>query len=67
MTTDDEILKELKWQSKLIEAEFALLTDIKFELINSRKLSDYTYTVPLPKTPALWERFWYWVKGKIKE
>ena len=48
MTTDDEILKELKWQTKLIEAEIAMLNDIKFELINSR-VHAATYTIPIPK------------------
>ena len=53
MTIDDEILKELKWQSKLIEANFALLNDIKFEMINSRKQSEITYTIPIPEKKGI--------------
>ena len=45
---DDEILKELKWQKKLIEVEIAMLNDIKFELINSR-VHAATYTIPISK------------------
>ena len=61
MTLDDEILKELKWQTKLKEAEIAMLNDIKFELINSR-VHAATYTIPIP---TRWQRFRYWLKGMI--
>ena len=59
--TEEEILKELKWQTKLKEAEIAMLNDIKFELINSR-VHAATYTIPIP---SRWQRFRYWVKGMI--
>ena len=65
MVVEDEILKELKEQTKFIKAEFSVLSEIKFELQNARKLSEATFKIPL-KVPTKWERFRYWLKGKIK-
>jgi len=59
MTTEEEILKELKWHTKLIEAEFALLADIKFELINAR-IQPATYTIPVPK-----KSFMQWLRERL--
>ena len=65
MTVEDEILRELKEQTKLMRAKTALLSEIKFELQNARKLSESTYKIPQRK-PTAWERFRYWLRGKIK-
>ena len=65
MTVADEILKELKEQTKLMKVGIGLLSEIKFELQNARKLSEATFKIPL-KVPTKWERFRYWLKGKIK-
>jgi len=65
MTVEDEILKELREQNKLIRAEIGVLSEIKFELQNARKLSETTYKIPVRK-PSQWERFRYWLRGKIR-
>ena len=49
MTTEDEILKELREHTRLKRAELGLLSEIKFELQNTRKLSQLNYTISLPK------------------
>ena len=64
MTVEDEILKELKFQTKFIRANTVLLTEIKFELQNARTLSEASYKIRVNK-PGLWEQFRYWLKGKI--
>ena len=45
MTTEDEILKELREQTRYPRATLGLLSEIKFELQNSRKLSESTFKI----------------------
>ncbi len=72
MTVEDNILRELEWQTKLSRAQLVTLTEIKFELQNSRKLSEGTYKIPaVPNViggakPSAWKRFRYWLRGKLK-
>ena len=62
MTVDDEILKELKEHTRFMKANLSLLSEIKFELQNARKLSEATYKI---KKPGAWVRFRYWLHGKL--
>ena len=62
MTVDDEILKELKEQTRFLKVNYGLLSEIKFELQNARKLSEATYKI---KKPGAWVRFRYWLHGKF--
>jgi hypothetical protein len=62
MTVDDEILKELKEQTRFLKVNYGLLSEIKFELQNARKLSEATYKI---KKPGAWVRFRYWLHGKL--
>ena len=75
MTVEDEILKELKEHTKYQRATLGMLSEIKFELQNARKLSEASYKIDVNRgivtkikygKPSMWERFRYWVKGKIK-
>ena len=52
MTVDDEILKELKEQTRFLKANLGLLSEIKFGIQNARKLSEATYKIPMKK-PSL--------------
>ena len=63
MTAEEEILKAIEWQNKLVKAELVLLTEIKFELQVARKHAEIVYSIPTP--PSMWQRFRYWVKGMI--
>ena len=45
-------------------AELGLLSEIKFELQNARKLQGTTYKIPI-NPPSAWTRFKYWLKGKM--
>jgi len=63
VTVEDEILKELKEHTKYLRVQVGLLSEIKFELQNARKLASASYTI---KTPSAWERFRYWLRGKIR-
>ena len=40
MTVDDEILKELKEQTRFLKVNYGLLSEIKFELQNARKIKE---------------------------
>ena len=62
MTVEDEILKELKEQTRFLKVNYGLLSEIKFELQNARKLSEATYKI---KKPGAWVRFRYWLHGKL--
>ena len=65
MTVEDEILTELQGQTQLMKAQLVVINEIKFELINGRTFSESTFKIKI-RTPSLWERFRYWVRGKIK-
>jgi len=45
MTVEDEILKELREQTRYLKATLGVLSEIKFEIQNSRKLSESTYRI----------------------
>lgn len=64
MTTEDEILKELKEQTRLMKVNLGILSEIKFGIQNARKLSEATYKIPMKK-PSAWVRFRYWLRGKF--
>lgn len=57
MTKEDEILKELKWQTKLLESNFAVLNQIKFDLQNARIMEESTYKIPVGRKQKVWDRF----------
>jgi len=63
MTIEEMMLKELKAQTDFLRANTILLTEIKFELQNARKMGEYKISL---KTPGLWDQFRYWAKGKMK-
>jgi hypothetical protein len=62
MTVQDEILKELQWQTKLLKAELALLSEIKFEILNANLQKQTTYTIPIPEKKGIIQTFWKWLK-----
>jgi hypothetical protein len=45
MTVEDEILKEVREQTRYLKAQLGVLSEIKFELQNSRKLSESTFKI----------------------
>jgi len=45
MTVEDEILKEMREQTRYLKAQLGVLAEIKFELQNSRKLSESTVKI----------------------
>jgi hypothetical protein len=65
MTTDAEILKELKEHNRYLRAQIGLLSEIKFELQNARAMANASYKISM-NPPSLWKRFRYWLKGKIE-
>ena len=50
MTVEDEILKELREQNRFIKAQLVVLTEIKFELQNSRVMSETSYKIKVKKS-----------------
>jgi hypothetical protein len=65
MAHEDEILKELREHNRFLRAQIGLLSEIKFELQNARAQAQSTYKIKLEKCPSLWERFRYWLHGKV--
>ena len=61
---DPDLKKYLDDLIRLQKAELGLLSEIKFELQNARKLQGITYKISI-KTPGAWRRFKYWLKGKM--
>ena len=61
---DPDVKKYLDDLIRLQKAELGLLSEIKFELQNARKLQGITYKISI-KTPGAWQRFKYWLKGKM--
>lgn len=61
---DPDLKKYLDDLIRLQKAELGLLSEIKFELQNARKLQGTTYKISI-KTPGAWQRFKYWLKGKM--
>ena len=61
---DPDLKKYLDDRIRLQKAELGLLSEIKFELQNARKLQGITYKISI-KTPGAWQRFKYWLKGKM--
>jgi hypothetical protein len=47
MTVEDEILKEMREQTRYMKAQLGVLAEIKFELQNSRKLSESTFKIKI--------------------
>jgi len=47
MTVEDEILKELREQTRYLKATLGVLSEIKFEIQNSRKLSESTFKIKI--------------------
>jgi hypothetical protein len=63
MTVEDEILKEMKFQTKFIRANTILLTEIKFELQNARKLLESTYKIKVKE--SWFDRIKRWIQKRI--
>ncbi len=61
---DPDLKKYLDDLIRLQKAELGLLSEIKFELQNARKLQGTTYKIPI-NPPSAWTRFKYWLKGKM--
>ena len=47
MTVEDDILKELREQTRYLKATLGVLSEIKFEIQNSRKLSESTFKIKI--------------------
>jgi len=47
MTVEDEILRELREQTRYMKATLGILSEIKFEIQNSRKLSESTFKIKI--------------------
>jgi len=61
---DPDLKKYLDDLIRLQKAELGIMSEIKFELQNARKLQGSTYKIPV-KTPGAWIRFKYWLKKKV--
>jgi hypothetical protein len=57
---DPDLKKILDEMIRYQKTEISVLTEIKFEMINARKLREAK-----GKKYSLWTRFKYWLKGKM--